>query len=199
MDFEQAAASSATRAEPERNGELSSLCEEIVWRLPGIDAVTARKSLQAALNRFCMDSGALVECVRVPADPLGGARAESPWPAIVFRADAHDAFGRTLPSPRICGNGVMLPPGTLGPCGMVEFSLHLMPDQGSEDVPPGFVARHGNAIVHAALSQLLSMKGRPWADEGEARREDRQYHDALAEAVAPDFMRTARPQRAGLW
>lgn len=185
--------------QPFDTSALSSLVQDAIYRLPGCDPLTIRKALQESMRRLCEHSGAMCERVHAVVGIDGRARAQTTYRATVLRAEAYDAYGREWRAAPDGSHGAVTERLCMAPGSPVEMFLRLVPERDTEEVTPGFIERWGDAILHGALALLLTMKGRPWSDPEAAKREDHEWHVALADSAIGDIPSTALPQRAGAW
>lgn len=66
--------------------------------------------------------------------------------------------------------------------GTLQVEAYLMPSRSSHGVPKEMFVRYRDAIVSKALSELFSMKDKPWASMDKAQVARREYNGLLSQA-----------------
>lgn len=173
---------------------IAELAENVVYRVPGCDDETVRRTLRDTYGEFCRLANALVteQIVQLEKD-------ETLYPVTNLTPDCRvdcvrfvRLFGRKLREgidytvqagipPAICIRPEYLPPSDREVREIVVSCLE-MPNHGSERVPRWFIRKYGEAIVAGTLVRLFSMSGRAWADQVQARLELGKWEGYVASA-----------------
>lgn len=167
---------------------VPSLAENTVWRLPGVDAVAVRKTLQDVYRDFCKRSAALRTWRRIAL--VDGT---SRYPVCPVMSGQIDCIARVLHNGRDwsavrIGRG--LEPEIFTGEGdwhfhendFIEVETVEVPNISEERAPRAFLKRYGDALVAGALARLMSMAGKAWSDAEQARQNGVEYENAIAEA-----------------
>ncbi len=175
---------------------LADLADNLVYRLPGCDHLTIRKTLQEVFREYCRETKCFQFVHHVDLGPGEASFGVSPLlPNDVMgeirevRCDrvklriGIDCFVEGA-SPAVVVLSRRFMPSADDPEAKVRISVLAVeyPSIGSEDVPESFVDAHGDAIVSGVMSRLCSMQNKPWSDPQVAMAELARYQSAKSEA-----------------
>ena len=170
---------------------LSSLAENLVFRLPGCTDVMIRKTIASVYRDFCKRTCCFTTRQKITLE--NGVR-EYPLYAIIsdcivdcvvgvkvhdvpldkemyfFRSEAMFVSDRELPDE--------------GCAAEMEVECVEIPKVGCEHAPSAFIQRYGDAIESGVMAKLCMMSGRAWSDANVAAQEIRAYENALTSARA---------------
>ena len=175
------------RAVPEY-AAIAELADNLVYRLPGCEDETVRRSLREAFCDFCRLSNALVTVQDVALEP---GTCNYPVPAVTPKCTVESVAsvelrgyslraGRDygiLPGPELVFRESLLP--AEGEECSVCVKCVEMPRTGSERAPRWFIRKYGDAICAGALVKLFGMTGRPWSDPMQMRMELVRWENAI--------------------
>lgn len=172
---------------------IAELAANLVYRLPGCDNETIRRSLREAYVEFCRLANALVTVREIELEhgetdyPLANmvpdCRIEGVRTVMLWRHKLAEGYDYTI-APGI--PPVLSVRATLLPDEGKELKLAVecleMPNSGSERAPRWFIRKYGDGICAGALARLYSMTGRQWADPAQARIELGRWEGYVANA-----------------
>ena len=157
---------------------LSSLAENMVYRLPGCSDTMIRKTLQESYRDFCQNTNVFLSKVDVRTNDLsetievsscGGGFIETVESVRLNGAKLNHRDFRA----KYCGSCVKI--SLLGNFGIktnseseVSVKFIEIPDITSEKIPRWMLQKYGDAIVSGALFRLFSMSNKPWSDPQQA-------------------------------
>ena len=177
---------------------VSSLAENIVYRLPGCSDTMIRKSLVETYKDFCRRSGAMRTWRKVDYDcresgtitvfPVVGGMIDCVTRVVYWRGRfVHDVkswsvFGDPPTVSLANCHDEFLFSGEHGSKFWLWIETTEVPALGDDRVPKTFLHRYGDAIVNGTLARLLSMTNKMWSDPEQARQNGIAYENAVADA-----------------
>jgi len=177
--------------------DIAALSENIVYRLPGVDNIMVRKTLQSVYADFARLSCCFVSWRDIETEEYISEYAVHPMiPGMNVRSVSDVTIdGRKIvngrdyaiitvgitPVIRLSSNAMSIVPR------IISIRTVEQPKYNSESAPRWFIEKYGDAIVAGALVKLHGMTGRPWADQEMMRQETVRYENFCTEARVKSF------------
>ena len=174
--------------EQQRMEAISDLAENMIYRIPGCDSVTVRKTLQAVYAEFCRESTCLRSHLRIPMKKdiavypipaLYGGYVDSVQGVVISPFEQNYGLDYTVDDGVPVCVRLVHPPSDMAKNLTLEVFTIEMPMPNTETAPRGIIGRYGQFIVNGVMERLLSMNGRMWYDAAAAQYEHKKYVDGI--------------------